>query len=366
MPPREKQSCEEHQRRRHEHEREWKVTPPRRLDCALDRGSRSFLQFSRVRRHPRLRRGAHRRSVMQKTPCRHPGGLCRANAIQHRGRGMLQSRQLTCDAGPSTFGHDGSFARCRDFRMSAAALAQRDRQACRRCSFQSRCGCHQGRPRGLRSGADRHGRNLGRNRLRRQRGLLDRRRLERRPRQRTNRQEAERVDIAMLIAREADAEVDERLLEIDLAARADRPDHRALPDDRAAGHTDRAQVQERHRVAERGLDGDGLAAGRHGARERYGAVSRRENRCAGRSAEIDAAMLTARVGMGAIERKRPEHRAVDRPGPRLRNRRRQRECKHNQDHDSPHDSSSLLPDLRTEENVAELLSVVNTGYKVRR
>jgi len=56
---------------------------------------------------------------------------------------------------------------------------------------------------------------------------------------RTSREERQGIDVTLLVAREAHAEVHERLGEIDLATRADRAEGRALGDVRAALHAER-------------------------------------------------------------------------------------------------------------------------------
>jgi hypothetical protein len=105
-------------------------------------------------------------------------------------------------------------------------------------------------------------------------------------------------------------------------------------------------MDERGRVAERGLDRHRLAAGRHGPGERDDSFYRGEHWTATRSAEIDAAMLTARIRVRVIERKRPQHRAVDRPRPGAGAGDREHTRANDHDRKSPH-ISSLLPILRT-------------------
>ncbi len=135
---------------------------------------------------------------------------------------------------------------------------------------------------------------------------------------RARRQQRQRIDVTLRIARDAHAEVDERLGEIDVAARPHSSDDGAFPDERAPGHTDRPQVDERGGVAERCLDRNCLSAARNRAGERDHSLRRSEDRMTAGRAEIDAAVLTGGVRMGAIERERSQHWPVDGPGPRAR------------------------------------------------
>jgi hypothetical protein len=152
------------------------------------------------------------------------------------------------------------------------------------------------------------------------------------------RQQGQRIDIPLRIARRARAEVDVRLRQIDHAARPDRPDDRAFRHDRTAHHRDRPEVHERGGVAERRLDRHRLAAGRHRPCERDHSLRRGAHRAAARSAEIDAAMLAACVGMRVVEHKRPQHRTVDGPRPSAGIGDRERTRADDQDRKSPHSS----------------------------
>jgi hypothetical protein len=60
-------------------------------------------------------------------------------------------------------------------------------------------------------------------------------------------------------------------------------------------------MDERGGVSRSRLNGDGLAAGGHGPRERDEAFGRREHVRPARRAEVDAAMLARRVRVGVIE-----------------------------------------------------------------
>jgi hypothetical protein len=168
-------------------------------------------------------------------------------------------------------------------------------------------------------------RRRGRRSVHRRRRLDDRRRRGRRPRNRARGQEGQWVDVALRIARRTDAEVDVGLGMVDDPARPDRPDNSRLTDGRAAGHSDRAEVDERRRVPERRLDRDRFAASRNGAGKRDDSLRGCEHGTPAGSSEIEAAVLAGVVRMSAVERERPQDRAVDRPGPRLGTRHGQRE-----------------------------------------
>jgi hypothetical protein len=123
---------------------------------------------------------------------------------------------------------------------------------------------------------------------------------------------------------------------VDDSARADAAHDRGLADDRATLHTDRAEMDERDRVAERRLDGDRLPAVRHGAGERHHSLRGREHRRAGFRSDVEPAVLPGSVRVRSIEGERPQDRAVDRPGPRLCCRDGQSEETDDQDSETPH------------------------------
>jgi hypothetical protein len=185
------------------------------------------------------------------------------------------------------------------------------------------CGGIDGRGRSSFGSHDRlrHGR-LSRHSCRR---LDDRRRRGRRRRNRPRRQEGQWVEVALRIARRADAEIDIRLRMVRDSARSDGSDDSCLADGHPAGHGDRAEVDECCRIRERCLDRDRLAARGNGAGKRDDSLRGCEHWTPVGSSEIEAAVLARVVRMGVVERERPQDRAVDRPGPRLRARHGQRE-----------------------------------------
>jgi hypothetical protein len=182
----------------------------------------------------------------------------------------------------------------------------------------------------------------------------------------SRRQERQRVDIALILAREPQPEIDERLGEVDNAARADGPDDPALGHPRPAPDADRPEVHERRGVPERHLDRDGLPAGRHRPGECDEPFGGRKHVGSARRPEVDAAVLPGRVRVRTVEGEGTEHRPVDRPSPGLRCAWGEDERAERDDSDSPDHEASLLPDLRTERPYQVRALVVNTGYKVRR
>jgi hypothetical protein len=151
----------------------------------------------------------------------------------------------------------------------------------------------------------------------------------------SRRQERQRVDVALRVGSHADAEVDVRLGERDLAARPDRADRVTLEDRGVAAHADRAEVQERDRVAVLCLDRHGLAT----ARDRAGEADRASCRCRHRgsrvSCNVDAAVLPRRVRV-APEREPAQDGAAGRPGPG-RGRGNEEERREDAEHEDAHD-----------------------------
>jgi hypothetical protein len=138
-----------------------------------------------------------------------------------------------------------------------------------------------------------------------------RRRLRRRPR----RQQRHRVDVPVRISRVADAQVNVRLRPLGVAARPDRSDHVSLHDGRPDGDADRAEVDERDRPAIRGPHRQAQPLARHSSCERHGAARGRTHVGTGRSADVDAAVLSARVRVVPGD-ERPQHGTVGGPRPR--------------------------------------------------
>jgi hypothetical protein len=137
-------------------------------------------------------------------------------------------------------------------------------------------------------------------------------------RRRPRGQERQGIDIALVFGGYADPEVDERLGQVDDAARTNGADDRPLCDGLAALDGDRPEVHEGRRITGRQLDRDRLSAGRHGAGEGDDARRRRAYRASRRCADVETTVLTARIRVRTIEREGPQDRTVDRPRPRLR------------------------------------------------
>jgi hypothetical protein len=97
-------------------------------------------------------------------------------------------------------------------------------------------------------------------------------------------------------------------------ALADAPHAHALRNRVAAPDRDARELEERHREAVARLDRHRAAAVRDRPRERDGAADRRMHGVSERRADVDPAVLPARIGIGA-EGERAQNRPVDRPRP---------------------------------------------------
>jgi hypothetical protein len=155
-------------------------------------------------------------------------------------------------------------------------------------------------------------------------------------RRRARRQQGQRIDVSLRIARHARSEVHVRLRQLGHAARPNGPNHRSFSHEGPAHHSDRPEVDEGGGVSERRLDRHRLAAGRHGPGKGHDSVRGSEYRATAGSAEIDAAVLAAGIGMRIVERKRPQHRAVDGPRPGASAGDGKRTRANEQDRKSPH------------------------------
>ena len=131
-------------------------------------------------------------------------------------------------------------------------------------------------------------------------------------------QEREWVDVPVRIRRDPDAEVDVWDRVLALAAGADRADRRALAEGRAAVDRDRAEVDERDRVAVLRSHGDGSPARGNGAGEAHDSCRGRADGRSFVAGDVDAAMLPSGVGILS------ERRMVVAPAPRRARSRRVR------------------------------------------
>jgi hypothetical protein len=255
---------------------------------------------------PLSRRRGRRR--LRKSGCRRIDGL--GSGVRDRGRiGSRRSRRRRLRRG------DG----------------RRIRRRARRRSCDAGLGC-----RGRHGGNDRS----------RWRGLRRSRERRRQRRRRARRQQGQRVDVALPLRRHADPEVHGRIGRV--GRWPDRSDRRTLGDDGTAGDGDRAEVNERDRVAVRRRDRHGPAAVRDGAREGDGSARGRHDVVADRPAHVDASVLAARIRLCRIEDERAEQRARRRPRPGARRRRSaERQCKGEQQR-TAHRSPPVLSDPQTE------------------
>jgi hypothetical protein len=194
-----------------------------------------------------------------------------------------------------------------------------------------------GRCRWRRDRALRLGSGSGRGSGCRRRGLPVRLR---RPRRRPGRQEAEWVDIAVLVGGHAHAEMHVRLHRHGVGARPDHPDRVALGDHPALVDEQRPELAMGNRVAVRRQHRDHESLTRHGTGERDLAAGSRPHSRSDRAADVEAAVLPARVRVAA-QGELPQHGSLD--GPRPGRRGRRDEGQHDQgDHQHPtHDRSSL-------------------------
>ena len=223
---------------------------------------------------------------------------------------------------------------------------------CRRVGRRGMLGCDRLRPSSRRSHghrsrfADRRGTFCPRRFCDHGRSNVCDRRRSGRWRRHAGRQQRQRIDVALRIAGHARAEVHVWIGQVDDAARTDCAHHRRFSDECAARHSDRPEVDERGRVAERRLDRHRLPTRRNRSGERHHTLYGSEHRAAARRAEVDTSVLAGRVRVRVVEPEGAQHRSVDGPRPGLRIRDGERTRANDQDCKSPH-CSSLLPILRT-------------------
>jgi hypothetical protein len=211
--------------------------------------------------HVKLRHG-HGSGLVGRSGFRHCPARTRLRGGYHRRRGLGSAGAL---------------------RGLGSARLLRARLGCRRRGFGRRALGRLGPiGGGLRLSGSRHGR-LRRRRGRRLHPFL--------------RQQRERIDVAVGIRRDPDAEMDVGLGVLGGAARPDRPEGRALRDGLLGSHAERAEVDERDRVAVGRLHRDGSASAGNRAGEADDSCRRREDGRTRRSCDVDAAVLPAGVGI---------------------------------------------------------------------
>lgn len=171
---------------------------------------------------------------------------------------------------------------------------RRDRRgvACRRNhSRRGRLGRHRGRRGGRRCGPGR------------------------RDRRGANREEPERVDVALFVGHESNAEVHVEPGDLRVGRRADDADGSALRYRRAAGDRDRAEVRDRHGVSVGRVDRDAAARSGHDPGEGDASRGRCDDRLSVRARHVDAAMLAGGIRMGVVEGERLDDGPSGRPRP---------------------------------------------------
>jgi hypothetical protein len=126
---------------------------------------------------------------------------------------------------------------------------------------------------------------------------------------RQRRQQPERIDIAVRLIGLADAEIHVRFARV-----SDRRDDVSLAHRQPPGDRGRTEALQRHGVPVGGANRDRLSAGRNGAGEADRSGCRRMHRRPGGSADVDAAVLAAGVGV-VTKDEWSKHRPVDGPGP---------------------------------------------------
>jgi len=199
-------------------------------------------------------------------------------------------------------------------------------------------------------------RNHDRNRRRRRRGGGPRRRarlrrLGRWRRLDEGRQEEQRIDVPLRLSGLADTEVHVRKGLLRHSARSDRGNRVALGDGRPARDGDGAEMEQRDGIAVGRLDRDRPPARRHGPGERHDPARRRDDPGTGLRADVDSAVETARVRIGA-EAECMQNRPLYRPGPPLRRCRRDERSRSGAAREPREQGSDLLPVLQTTTTVA--------------
>jgi hypothetical protein len=103
----------------------------------------------------------------------------------------------------------------------------------------------------------------------------------------------------MLVGLDTDAEMHVRAWMLGVAAGPDRADGFALAYDGVLRNARGADVRQRHGVAVGSRDRDRQPVVRHGADERHRAPGRCADRLGRRGGDVDSAVLTGRVRIGA-------------------------------------------------------------------
>jgi hypothetical protein len=225
-----------------------------------------------------------------------------------------------------------------------------------------------GRPRWR--GVGRHRRARRRRRRRRSRGgrsrrpslRVGRRWTDMRWRDVERRQQQLRIQVALRVARQPDAEVDVRHRLLRDAACSGEGDRCTFVDLRAFVHEHRAEVEQRRGVAVGCLDRDRPPAGRDRADERDAPADGSEHRRTERALEVDAAMLSGLERELGVEDVRAQHRPRERPCPRLSGA-----GEHERDRgESAGEDEVTLPGMQTAVTVPGRSVVVKSAYSDER
>jgi hypothetical protein len=262
------------------------------------RGRRSARTLSAHSDRPRGRR-TRVQGWRTRDPARHRLGGSRAGSSRIVGRGCTRRRR-----------GDG---RCRHRSGGRSRHGSRRWRGSRRWGRSRRRGgggrrSWRGRRRRGRGGSGTRSRRRSGNRRRSgRRSRLGRRRA-------TRRQEAERIDIAVLVCRPPDAQMDVRARHLWVAGGTHCADDLAVSYACAPRDRQRAEMRQSHRVAVAREHGQDEPALRHGPGERD-----RPGRCgvhllARGSPDVDATVLAACVGVGP-EAERPHHGSTRGPRP---------------------------------------------------
>jgi hypothetical protein len=156
---------------------------------------------------------------------------------------------------------------------------------------------------------------LGNGRWRRRRVGRDDRRSNGRRHRRAGGQKRHRIEVALRLGSDANAEVHVRLGHLGVAADTDRPDAGALDDRGSPCDGDGAEVRQRHRVPLGGGDRHAVPRRWDGARKGDGSRRRREHRCTWVAAHVDPTVLARGIWMRRIEKERLQDGARGRPRP---------------------------------------------------
>ena len=280
------------------------------------RGGRHAVERAQLDRRPRW--SSRRRTAQRRGP--RNIGLDRGGGDRawSWGRGSRLWSALR-RAGHRSRPDDGAWRRLGRLRSGRGLRRRRGsrRRSPRRLGFGDQRGLDRRRGR-CRLGVHRSGHRLdGRRRCRSGDGGVgcgNRRRLGRRSGDAADREQPLRVDVAVRLGGQPDAEVDVRCRGDAVFALADLADDRPLRDGAASGDDDRSELEERDGMAVGGLDRHGPAAARDGAGEGDGTGSGCADGVADGAGDVDAAVLARGVRVRA-NREGPEHRTVGGPDP---------------------------------------------------